>query len=100
MTKNIFGKEELVVQTIDKVSIDEEVHQEIEEQHYPDAEYHEIEADAEEGRRQKKYHENEADAEEGRRQKKHKKKSHKKKKRSHKKHSDTESGAEDLEENS
>ena len=80
MTKNIFGKGKLVVQTIDKVSIDEEVHQESEEQHYPDADHHEIEADAEEGIAQKKHHENEADAEDGTRQKKHKKRSHKKKK--------------------
>ena len=47
MTKNIFRKGDLVVHTIDKVSIDEEVHQESEDQHYPDAEHHENEADAE-----------------------------------------------------
>ena len=122
INKNIFGMGGLVVQAIDKHPSNGDLNQDIEQQHVPDAEHHAIEAGAEENIAQMKHHDNktdaineavnEADAEEdmpqklsineatavdGRREKKHKR-SHRKKKRSHKKYSDTDGGAEDLEE--
>src|SRR5204862_6379529 len=97
-----------------------DLNQDIEQQHVPDAEHHAIKAGAEESIEQMENHDNKTDATneavndanaeedmphpineattvEGRREKKHKR-SHRKKKRSHKKYSDTDSGAEDLEE--
>ena len=122
INKNIFGMGGLVVQAIDNHPSNGDLNQDIEQQHVPDAEHHAIEAGAEENIAQMKHHKNktdaineainEADAEEditqkvsineanavdGRREKKHKR-SQRKKKRSHKKYSDTDSGAEDLEE--
>ena len=123
INKNIFGMGGLVVQAIDKHPFNGDMNQDIEEEHVPDAEHHAIEAGAEENIAQMKHHKNktdaineaineanaeeditqkvsinEANAVDGRREKKHKKRSHRNKKRSHKKYSDTDSGAEDLEE--